>query len=106
MGWGFGSMAANTTDLESDLEREERVQKVRLLRRRGNLAAVRDHVLFWGSMICGAPAFIIGGIEYLEPNLLDIVSDGKLVGAIGLGLLAGPKVVSRAVQIAKTISDV
>ena|SRR6266545_792154 len=78
-------------------------EKARSIERRGNIAAWNDYVGFAVSKLVGVSGFVIGGLEYLDPNLLPITlkSPGWIAGA-GLAMLTGKSLVSLIAKLEGT----
>ncbi|WP_158658075.1 hypothetical protein [Agarilytica rhodophyticola] len=91
---------------KKEVEAERNRQKIESLKRKGKLDSLRDKIIFVSSLGIGIPATALGGIEFLEPALLNIIINGKEVGLVGLLLVGGPGAVKAFIKAIKVADDV
>jgi hypothetical protein len=79
------------------------IAKVRSIERAATLAAWNDYIGFGVSKLAGMSALVVGGLEYLDPNILTVVvpRPGLIIGA-GLALLTGKSIVSLIARLERS----
>ena len=89
-----------------DVEIARYSQQVNAIERQGKIAAWNDYIGFGVSKVLGLGGLIVGGLEYLDPNILPIVLSKPLwVAGAGLALLTGKSVLSLIAKIDKTLEE-
>lgn len=85
---------------DSSLAKE--AAKVRSIERAARLAAWNDYIGFAVSKLAGLGGVIVGGLEYLDPDLLRIVLPKPgLVAGVGLALLTGKNLLALIAKLEK-----
>ena len=75
---------------KKDVEAERNIQEIAKIQREGKIAAVRSYLVSGCSVMAGIPMFAIGGLEYIEPDMLDLVKNGFEFLGYGAVLVGGP----------------
>src|SRR5581483_4391818 len=69
--------------------------EIERIKRRERIAALNDYVEFFVSKALGVGGLIIGGLEWLDPNLLPLVlTHPGLIAGGGLALLTGKSILA------------
>ena len=81
--------------LAKQVAKARSVARVRSIERASKIAAWNDYIGFAVSKVAGVGALVVGALEYIDPNFLNVVvpRPGLVVGA-GLALLTGRNIVS------------
>ena len=85
----------NKSITKRDLEIAKNDAKLRSIKRAANLAALNDYIGFVVSKALGLTGLVVGGLEYLSPDLLPIVlPKPSFIAGAGLALLTGKGLIS------------
>ena len=77
-------------DPQQEIEKAQTEQQIRKLKRRGNLEAVQEYIIFASKTSVGIGALLVGGLEFLVPSLLPVATANPvIIMGIGISLLAG-----------------
>jgi hypothetical protein len=81
-----------------------RIVQVRDIQRRANIAAWNDYIGFVVSKSLGFCGLVVGGLEYLDPNLLSIVLKNPLwIAGAGLAMLTGKNLLTLIAKLERGI---
>ncbi|ELA9815214.1 hypothetical protein HYO33_23180 [Vibrio parahaemolyticus] len=90
---------------KKDVEAERNRQKIAEIKRKGNISAIRSYIISGCCIVAGIPMVAIGGIEFVEPAFLDLVTNGAEVFGYGSALLGGPGAVKVIGNVVNSVNE-
>src|SRR5437588_355631 len=79
----------------ADVKAAQARERIRVLERMGNLAALNDYIGFVVSRVLGLLALIAGGLAYVSPRVAPLVMNKPAwIAGAGLALLTGKNVMT------------
>ena len=87
--------AEDFLELRGNVDLAQRIEQVRSIERRGRIAAWNDYIGFGVSKVLGTVALLVGGLEYLDPNILHVaLKNPGLIAGAGLTMLTGKTLIT------------
>lgn len=78
-----------------NVETTKNLAKVRSIERAANIAAWNDYIDLVVSKVLGLAGFVVGGLEYLNPEVLPVtLPNPAWIAGAGLALLTGKKLIT------------
>ncbi len=85
---------------QDDVALTRNAAKIRSIRRSANIAAWNDYIDLVVSKLLGLTGFVVGGLEYLNPDVLSItLPNPAWIAGAGLALLTGKRLIAFIAQL-------
>ena len=87
---------------KSDIANAKNKEQIRAIERKGNIKAANDWIGFGVSKATGLGSVVVGGLEWVDPNILPIALERpEIVVGVGLALLAGKGIIDLIAKVSK-----
>jgi hypothetical protein len=98
------NLARKKTKLSKYNIEEAKIEgQIRKIKRQYKLAAINEYIGFGVSKVIGTLGLVVGGIEWLDPDILPVIlKNPEIVAGVGLALLTGKSIITLIAKVEKT----